>query len=77
MKIKWVELTEDDPIFKKGFIVSTPKINPVRKEKKRTGKKVKNNKRKGGFNPPNLTIHFLDDYLLSREPLRPFSFLPY
>ena len=49
MKIKWVELTEDDPIFKKGFIVSAPKINPVRKEKKRTGKKVKNNKRKGGI----------------------------
>ena len=49
MKIKWVELTEDDPIFKKGFIVSTPKINPVRKEKKRTVKKVKNNKRKRGI----------------------------
>ena len=49
MKNKWVELNEDDPIFKKGFIVSTPKINPVRKEKKRTGKKVKKNKRKGGI----------------------------
>ena len=39
MKIKWVELTEDDPIFKRGFIVSTPKINPVRKEKKEQAKK--------------------------------------
>ena len=41
MKIKWVELTEDDPIFKKGFIVSTPKINPVRKEKKKNSQKSK------------------------------------
>ena len=49
MKIKWVELIEDDPILKKGFILSTPKINPVRNEKKRTGKKVKNYKRKGGI----------------------------
>ena len=41
MKIKWVELTEDDPIFKKGFIVSTPKINPVRKAKKKNRQKSK------------------------------------
>ena len=49
VKIIWREPKEDDPIFKKGFIVSTPKINPVRKEKKRTGKKVKNNTRKRGI----------------------------
>ena len=24
MKVKWVELTEDDPIFNQGFIISYP-----------------------------------------------------
>ena len=32
MKIKWVELTEDDPIFKSGFIISSPTVrNPQKK----------------------------------------------
>ena len=32
MKIKWVELTEDDPIFKSGFIISSPTArNPQKK----------------------------------------------
>ena len=38
-KIKWVELKEDDPIFKGGFIISNPKIDiraPDKKKTKRT-----------------------------------------
>ena len=34
-KIKWVELKEDDPIFKGGFIISNPKIDIRAPDKKR------------------------------------------
>ena len=33
MKIKWVELTEDDPLFKQGFIISN-QINRLAQTKK-------------------------------------------
>ena len=39
MKIKWIELTPDDPIFKKGFVISSPTIRSFKKE-------VHNNKKK-------------------------------
>ena len=31
MKIKWVELKEDDPIFKGGFVISYPNIRKLKK----------------------------------------------
>ena len=37
-KIKWVELKEDDPIFKGGFIISNPKIDIRAPDKKKTKK---------------------------------------
>ena len=46
MKIKWVELTEDDPIFKSGFIISSPTIRMPRKK----GMSVKGNKGKNKKN---------------------------
>ena len=36
-KIKWVELKEDDPIFKGGFIISNPKMisgHQIKKDEK-------------------------------------------
>ena len=52
MKIKWIELTEDDPIFKRGFVISSPNIRSFKKEvhnnKKRKEIKAKGqNKKKG------------------------------
>ena len=37
-KIKWVELKEDDPIFKGGFIISNPKMDIRAPDKKRIKK---------------------------------------
>ena len=37
-KIKWVELKEDDPIFKGGFIISNPKIGIRAPDKKKIKK---------------------------------------
>ena len=37
-KIKWVELTEDDPVFKGGFIISNPKMDIRTPDKKRIKK---------------------------------------
>ena len=37
-KIKWVELKEDDPIFKGGFIISNPKMDIGATDKKKTKK---------------------------------------
>ena len=52
MKIKWIEPTEDDPIFKRGFVISSPNIKLLRKEvhnnKKRTEIKTKTPKKKSG-----------------------------
>ena len=50
MKIKWIELTEDDPIFKRGFIISSPNIKSFKKEvhndkKKKEIKTKRTNKR--------------------------------
>ena len=58
MKIKWVELTEDDPIFNRGFMISSPKLKipkqEVNNEKIEKRDKIKReNKKKGGLNPPN------------------------
>ena len=39
MKIKWIEPAEDDPIFKRGFVISSPNIRSLKKE-------VSNNKKK-------------------------------
>ena len=33
MKIKWVELTEDDPIFRQGFIISNPSLSHGKNQK--------------------------------------------
>ncbi len=38
MKIKWVELTEDDPIFKKGLLYPIPKSNQFKTRKKQAKK---------------------------------------
>ena len=50
MKIKWIELTEDDPIFKRGFVISSPNIRSFKKEvhknKKRKEIKTKPPKKK-------------------------------
>ena len=50
MKIKWLELTEDDPIFKRGFVISSPNIRSLKKEvhnnNKRTKIKTKTPKKK-------------------------------
>ena len=46
MKIKWVELTEDDPIFKSGFVISSPtRRMPKKKGMSIEGNKGKNKKR--------------------------------
>ena len=52
MKIKWVELTEDDPIFNKGFIISSPNKkrskNEAKKQNNEKKDKIKSqNKKKG------------------------------
>ena len=51
MKIKWVELKEDDPIFKGGFIISPINIKAPKKTDKNDHKKEtvksKRNKKKG------------------------------
>ena len=51
MKIKWVELKEDDPIFKSGFIISSPNVRNLKKAVKNenTEKEIKSkrNKKKG------------------------------
>ena len=39
MKIKWIELTEDDPIFKRGFVISSPNIRSFKKEADNNKKK--------------------------------------
>ena len=39
MKIKWIGPAEDDPIFKSGFVISSPNIRSFKKE-------VHNNKKK-------------------------------
>ena len=50
IKIKWIELTEDDPIFKRGFVISSPNIRSFKKEvhnnKKRKEIKTKMPKKK-------------------------------
>ena len=50
MKIKWVELTEDDPIFKRGFVISSPNIRSLKIEvhenKKKKEIKTKTPKKK-------------------------------
>ena len=33
MKIKWEELTEDDPIFRQGFIISNPSFSHGKNQK--------------------------------------------
>ena len=33
MKVKWVELTEDDPIFRRGFILSNQRSRQIEKQK--------------------------------------------
>ena len=33
MKVKWVELTEDDPIFRQGFILSKQGSRQIEKQK--------------------------------------------
>ena len=53
MKIKWVELKEDDPIFKSGFVISYPNIRKIKKviknEKREKGDKTyRQKKEKGG-----------------------------
>ena len=39
-KIKWVELKEDDPIFKGGFIISNPKMDIGAPDKKKRLKRL-------------------------------------
>ena len=50
MKIKWIEPSEDDPIFKRGFVISSPNIRSFKKEvnnkKKRKEIKTKTPKKK-------------------------------
>ena len=52
MKVKWIELTEDDPIFRSGFIISSPNIRIPKKkfsdDKQKKQIKIKRqNKKKG------------------------------
>ena len=47
MKIKWIELTEDDPIFKRGFVISSPNIRSSKKKEVHNNKKKKEIKAKG------------------------------
>ena len=52
MKVKWVELTEDDPIFRSGFIISSPNIRIPKKQvpddrQKKEIKQERQNKKKG------------------------------
>ena len=52
MKVKWVELTEDDPIFRSGFIISSPFIRTPKKQvpddkQKKDIKTKRQNKKKG------------------------------
>ena len=55
MKIKWVELKEDDPIFKGGFVISYPNIRKLKKiiknEKREKGDKTYRQKKEKGVNP--------------------------
>ena len=56
MKVKWIELTEDDPIFRSGFIISSPNIRPLKKEipndkKKKDIKTKMQNKKRGSKSP--------------------------
>ena len=53
MKIKWIELTEDDPIFKRGFVISSPNIKSFKKEvhDDKNKKEIKT-KRTNKKNPP-------------------------
>ena len=50
MKIKWVELKEDDPIFKRGFIISSPNIRNLKKVAKNENqeKEIKSRKQNKG-----------------------------
>ena len=51
MKVKWVELTENDPIFRSGFIISSPNIRIPKKrvpdDKKKEIIQKRQNKKKG------------------------------
>ena len=52
MKVKWVELTEDDPIFRSGFIISSPNIRIPKKQvaddkQKKEIRSKRQNKKKG------------------------------
>ena len=65
MKIKWVELKADDPIFKSGFIISPINSHRPKKASKSIDKKKgiqekDQNKKKGGVTPPlyNLVQRF-------------------
>ena len=58
MKIKWIELTEDDPIFKRGFVISSPNIKSFKKEvhddkNKKEIKTKRTNKKNWGVKSPN------------------------
>ena len=51
MKVKWVELTEDDPIFRHGFILSNLGSRQLEKQRselkhKKAGPKQKSSKPK-------------------------------
>ena len=64
MKIKWVEPKEDDPIFKSGFVISPIKSQIPKKaskslNKKRVMGKEEENKKKGGLNPPYISVQRL------------------
>ena len=50
-KVKWVELTEDDPIFRQGFIISNPSLSHGKNQKsdikrRKAGPKKKSSKSK-------------------------------
>ena len=47
-KIKLVELTEDDPIFKSGFIISSPTIRIRKIKNTRVKGNEEKNKKKAG-----------------------------
>ena len=50
MKYKLVELKEDDPIFKRGFIISSPNIRNLKKllRTKNKEKEIKSRKQNEG-----------------------------
>ena len=60
MKVKWVELTEDDPIFNQGFIISSPiKKRPKNEAKKQNNEKkdkIKSQNKKRGIKSPYLFL---------------------